>query len=175
MRRLSLILLVALCAVPAAALAARTTAGDGVFELRTANGSFTLVGRGVLWGQMDKGALRVASIVPDPAATTQPLAVSGNGLRQGKALDDPTVTVYTGTNLHFRVTGGKYKLRFKGSGLDLTAIGVGSSFLVGSPNSLDPGDYAIDGGKWLPIAWTDRLLTFGIQPPPPGQPPTTGP
>ena len=165
MRRLSLILLVSLLVLPAAALAARQTTGDGVFELRSANGTFTLTGRGVLWGQLDKGALRVVSITSDSSSTSQPLAVSGNGLKVGKAQDDPTATVYSGTNLHFRVTGGKYKLRFRAAGIDLSAIGVGTADLVGNVNALYPGDYALDGGKWQPIAWEEKWVQFGTQPP----------
>ena len=34
-----------------------------------------------------------------------------------------TVTVYTGRDIHFRVTGGKYKLVFRGSGADVSAVG----------------------------------------------------
>jgi hypothetical protein len=165
MRRLSLTLLVAMLVLPAAALAARTTTGDGVFELRDANGTFTVSGRGVLWGQLDKGALRVISIAGDTTnVSTPPLAVSGTNLKSGKASDDPTATVYSGANLHFRVTGGKYRLRFKGSGVDLSAIGVGIGDLSGNVNSLDPGDYAVDGGKWQPIAWNAKSVPFGVQP-----------
>jgi hypothetical protein len=170
MRRLSLTLLVAMFVLPAVAVAARTTTGDGVLELRDANGTFTVSGRGVLWGQLDKGALRVISITGDTTGTgvaTQPLAVSGTGLKSAKAVDDPNATVYTGTNLHFRVTGGKYRLRFKGSGVDLSAIGVGIGDLSGNVNSLYPGDYAVDGGKWQPIAWNSKSVPFGVQPPPP--------
>src|SRR4051812_44971932 len=121
MRRLALILLLALAALPAAALAARTTAGDGVFELRSANGTFILSGKGVLWGQMDNGSMRVTDV---DATSGQQLAVSGAD--RTRATDDPDVVVYGGLNLHFRATGGKYKIRFKGSGIDLTAIGVGT-------------------------------------------------
>jgi hypothetical protein len=163
MRRLSLTLLVAILALPAAALAGRTTTGDGVFELRAGNGIFVLNGRGVLWGQMDKGAMRVTNVDPNG----QQVSVSGFDKGPFKAPDDPNATIYQGTNLHFRITGGKYRIRFRGSSVDLTAIGVGTAVLNGSPQALTPGDYALDGGKWQPIAWTERYVAYGTQPPPP--------
>jgi hypothetical protein len=162
MRRLSLTLLVALLVLPTAALAGRSTTGDGVFELRAASGIFVLSGRGVLWGQMDKGTMRVTDVDPNG----QQVAVSGAKTTK-PAPDDANVTVYQGPNLHFRITGGKYRIRFRGSSVDLTAIGVGTATLTGSPQSLSPGEYALDGGKWQPIAWTDRYVAFGTQPPPP--------
>jgi hypothetical protein len=162
MRRLSLILLLALLVLPAAALAGRATTGDGVFELRAASGIFVLTGRGVLWGQMDKGTMRVTNVDPNG----QQVAVSG-AEKISPAVDDPTATVYQGANLHFRITGGKFRIRFRGSSVDLTAIGVGNAVLNGSPQALVPGDFALDGGKWQPIAWTPKYEAFGTQPPPP--------
>jgi hypothetical protein len=161
MRRLSLTLLAALVVLPSTALAARDATGDGVFELRSGNGIFVVSGRGVIWGQMDKGTMRVTAL--DPA---EQLAVSGAG-KPFKAADDPTTTVYQGANLHFRASSGRFRIRFRGSGLDLTAIGIGNAYLSGSPLSLDPGDFALDGGKWQPVAWQDKVEAFGTQPPPP--------
>jgi len=161
MRRLSLILLVALVVLPSTALAARVATGDGVFELKAANGTFIVGGRGVIWGQMDKGSMRVTALDPN-----QTLAVSG-AEKTAKALDDPTATIYSGTDIHFRATSGRFRIRFRGTGVDLTAIGIGNAVLSGSPMSLDPGDFALDGGKWQPIAWDYKVEPFGVQPPPP--------
>src|SRR3954469_15330799 len=101
MRRLSLTLLVALLALPAAALAARAGKGDGVFELKAANGTFIVNGRGVLIGQMDKGTLRVQDMNPNDG---QQPAISG--AEHSRATDDPNTTVYWGSDIHFRVSGG---------------------------------------------------------------------
>jgi hypothetical protein len=77
-------------------------------------------------------------------------------------------TVFTGKDLHFRVTGGKYKLAFVGSGIDLSAVGVGNAQLTGNPDPtvLDAGEYAIDGGKWTSVPWLKRTVYFGAQPVP---------
>jgi len=165
MRRLSLILLVSLLVLPAAALAARTDKGDGVFELRAANGNFFLTGHGVILGQMDKGVLRVTDLQPnDPE---QP-AVSG--AEHTRATDDPNTLVYSGSNIHIRITGGKYRIRLKGSGIDLTAIGVGIAEVSANPLAFDPGSFSLDGGKWIPVPG-DKFVPYGAQP----VGPTTGP
>lgn len=167
MRRLSFILLAALLALPAAALAARADKGDGVFEMKAASGTFILTGRGVLLGQMDKGTLRVQDMSPSDG---QQPAVSG--AEHSRPTDDPNTTLYWGTNVHFRVSGGRYKLRLKGSGVDLTAIGVGVADLTANPLTLDSdGSFSLDGGKWLAVPSIRQLVPYGTQ----ATAPATGP
>jgi hypothetical protein len=153
MRRLFVILLASLVVVPAAVAAKRAT-GDGVLELRSVDGRVVIgkdatPARGVLWGQMDKGKL----IVVDPLQGDGQVYVSGFEKKSAPSYNDSgaLVTTYWGTNLHFRVTGGKYRLVFDGSGVDLTAIGVGVAYLTGDPNVFDAGYYAVDSGKWVPM------------------------
>ena len=167
MRRLSLILLVCLLALPAAALAARADKGDGVFELKAANGTFDLTGHGVVIGQMDKGILRVQDLTPNDNA--QQIAVSGAD--RSHPADDPSTTVYIGSNIHVRISGGKYHIHFRGSGVDLSAIGGGMAELTGSPLAFDPGDYRLDGAKWTAVPFIDKFVPYGAQP----VGPTTGP
>jgi len=75
------------------------------------------------------------------------------------------ITVYTGKDLHFRVTGGKIRLWFKGSGIDLTAVGVGSAQLTGDAFT-DPGDYSLDSGKWKAVPVVTFTVRFGVPPTP---------
>jgi hypothetical protein len=166
MRRLSLTLLVVLLALPAAALAARADKGDGVFELKAANGTFIVNGRGVLIGQMDKGTLRVQDMNPNDG---QQPAISG--AEHSRATDDPNTTIYWGTDIHFRVTGGKYRIRFKGNGVDLTAVGVGTADITANPLAFSPGSYSLDGGKWTGVPFGGAIVPYGAQP----VGPTTGP
>jgi hypothetical protein len=140
MRRLSLILLFCLIAAPAA-LAGASAPGDGVLELRAVDATVLLAGKGVVWGQMDKGKLGVNDFVPGDGE----IFVSGWERKVAGSCD--TCTVYFGRDIHFRVTGGKYKLFFDGSGIDLSAVGVGSAQLTGHVTADDTGDWALDGGK----------------------------
>lgn len=154
MRRLCITLLCGLIAVPAAVAATRAT-GDGTLELQTASGIFSIVGtRGTLWGQIDKGRV----IATDPVAGDGSILVSGADTR--KVLS-PNATLYIGSNLHFRVTGGKYKLWLRGSGVDLAAVGIGTAQLTADPDAADAGDFALDGGKWTPVPLVQRSVSFG--------------
>jgi hypothetical protein len=161
MRRLSLILLISLLVLPAAALAARKSSGDGVFELRDANGVFVLSGRGVFWGQVGKGYIRVTDTGSSTAA--QPL-VSGYDRPPVHPADDPTTTIYWGTDLHFRANGGKYWVRFRGTGVNLTAIGVGVADIEGAAVTFDMGQFAVDGGKWTDVPRIESLVAYGTTP-----------
>jgi hypothetical protein len=159
MRRLSLILLCGLIVAPAALAGARA-AGDGVLELRSVNGTVLVAGKGVVWGQMDKGKLAVNDLV---AGDGEPL-VSGWERKVPGSCD--TCTVYSGKDLHFRVTGGKYRLWFQGTGIDFSAVGVGSAQLTGDLTVDKTGGYALDGGKWTAVPWLKRTVYFGVQPAP---------
>lgn len=162
MRRLALLLLAAVAVVPTAALAARSAPGDGVFELRAVNGMVVLTGKGVIWGQMDHGSLRVTDL--DPTVGLAPLV---SGAEHVRATDDPNTTIYVGSNIHFRLTGGKYRFRFHGTSIDLTAVGVGVGALTGEPSfSGKTGSYAVDGGSWTPVPLFERDVPFGTQPAP---------
>jgi hypothetical protein len=150
MRRLVFTLLCGLIVVPTALAASRAT-GDGVLELKAVSGfvqigTVTQPAKGALWGQMDRGMLKVV----DPVAGDGQIYVSGWETRKPMS-DDPKTVVYTGRDLHFRVTAGKYKLVFNGSGIDLTAVGIGVAQLAGDSTALDAGSYALDSGKWTPV------------------------
>jgi hypothetical protein len=160
MRRLCLTLLCGLFAVPAA-LAASHATGDGVLEIRDAVGVIVLnTTRGTAWGQVTSGRL----VVTDPVAGDGAVFVSGAEKITPGVADG--VTTYRGKYLHFRVTGGKARLSFKGSGIDLTAVGVGTVQFTGDAFAADTGDYALDSGKWNPVPVTATTFRFGVQPAP---------
>jgi hypothetical protein len=152
MRRLFFTLLASLVVVPAAFAGGRST-GDGVFELKAVYGTVQIgtnlqPARGVLWGQMDRGTMRVVDPVPGDGQ----ILVSGYENRSvGLTVDGLKVTIYSGRDLHFRVTGGTYKVWFRGQGIDLTAVGIGVAYLDGDENAVDAGDYAVNSGKWTPM------------------------
>jgi hypothetical protein len=158
MRRLCLTLLCGLVAVPAA-LAASHATGDGVLEIQNGAGIVVLnTTRGTVWGQLGKGKL----VVNDPLSGDGTVYVSGAA--PGSIIRNAeNVTTYRGTDLHFRVTGGKARLWFKAiAGLDLTAVGVGNVQFTGDAFS-DPGKYARDSGKWNPIPVITTSVGFGVQ------------
>ncbi|HZQ81857.1 MAG TPA: hypothetical protein VFB25_07780 [Gaiellaceae bacterium] len=176
MRRLVLTLVCALIAVPAAVAATRSP-GDGVFELNDVYGNVVIglnqPARGAAWGQMAHGILRAT----DPTGPTDgTVLVSGYESRHVIPATDttPRMVVYAGDGIHFRVTGGKYRLSFTGADINLTAVGVGVAQLTGDPKADDPGQWSKDSGAWqeVPVS-TDpaapAIVSFGTQPT------TTGP
>jgi hypothetical protein len=173
-RRILVILVCSLAAVPAA-LAGSAASGDGVLELKALYGKVTIgkplqPARGLLWGQMDSGKLTIQ----DPIVGDGRILVSGWDSRvvSPATIDGtPAQTTYTGTNIHFRVTGGKYRLIFKGSGIDLTAIGAGVAYLNASENALDAGYFAVDDDDWTPAPlYVVKTVPFGTQTPAPATP-----
>jgi len=53
-----------------------------------------------------------------------------------------------------------------GTGIDFTAVGIGTATLAGDLRVDNAGDYALDGGKWLAVPQlTKRSVTFGLQTP----------
>ena len=159
--RLPFILLCSLLVVPAA-FAASSATGDGVLELKAVNATrVTIQGsRGAIWGQIDKGSVRVVDQKLDDNLVP---FVSGADVVTISPTD-PSVTVYSGKNIHFRFSGAKYGFSLSGTGIDVTAVGVGRAWLTGG-GSLDDGDYAIDDGKWQPVPLLKKFVTFGVQPP----------
>jgi len=156
MRRLCVILLCGLVAVPAAMAASRAT-GDGVLEVFHAYGAVTVNGqRGTAWGQIGKGQV----IVTDYIAGDGQVLVSGAD--STPITISSSVTLYSGKDLHFRVTGGRYRLRFTGNDINLSAVGVGTAKLTADDNAEDAGDYAVDGGKRVSMPLLQRVVSFPV-------------
>src|SRR3954452_20276554 len=168
MRRSLVILVCSFVAVPAA-LANAAATGDGVLELKAVYGKVAIgkplqPARGLLWGQMDSGKLTVQ----DPVLGDGKILVTGWDTKvfTPASIDDatPAQTTYTGANIHFRVTGGKYRLFFRGSGIDLTAIGAGVALINASENAADAGYFAVDSGEWTPAPlFVVKSVPFGTQ------------
>jgi hypothetical protein len=158
MRRLCLTLLCGFVAVPAA-LAATHATGDGVLEIKDASGIIVLnTTRGTVWGQLARGKL----VVNDPLSGDGSVYVSG---AESIVRNAENVTTYRGADLHFRVTGGKARLWFKATGLDLTAVGVGNAQFTGDAFVVDAGAYAVDSGKWKPVpVYATISVPFGVPP-----------
>jgi hypothetical protein len=139
-----------------------------VLEIQSATGMVVLTGiRGTAWGQMDKGKLVATDLVAGDGA------IYVNGAESVTPGKTEGVTVYAGRDIHFRVTGGRYKLAFRGTtadlsavGVDLTVVGVGSVQLTGDAFASFTGKYAIDSGKWNTVPVWAVTKQFGVQPAP---------
>ena len=169
MRRLLFTLLFILVCVPAA-LAGGSATGDGALSVLKANGTITVIGKGTIYGQVDKGTLTVT----DPDPTDGPMQVVGATHTRPAG---GHVTVYSGKNITFREVGGRYKLVISGAtGIDFLAVGVGKAWLKADASAGDPGTFTVDGAKKQPLPvtpavappagtiWPGLAVQFGVQP-----------
>ena len=169
MRRLLLTLLVSLSCVPAA-FAGGSATGDGALSVLNASGTITVIGKGTIYGQVDKGTITVTD--PDPTDGTMQVV----GATRTRPIGGH-VTVYSGKNITFREVGGRYKIVISNAtGVDFLAVGIGKAWLKGDLTATDPGTFTVDGKKQqaLPVTpavlppagtiWPGLAVQFGVQP-----------
>jgi hypothetical protein len=170
MRRLTFTMLLTLVCVPAA-FAGGSALGDGAFSVLNASGSITVIGKGTIYGQIDKGTITAT----DPDASSAAMQVVGAEHTSRPA--GAHVTIYSGKDLTFREVSGRYKLAISSAtGIDFLAVGVGKAWLKGDPTASDPGTFTVDGAKKtsLPVTptvapaagttWAGLAVPFGVQP-----------
>jgi hypothetical protein len=166
MRRLTFTMLLTLVCVPAA-FAGGAALGDGAFSVVNASGTITVVGKGTIYGQIDKGTLTVTD--PDASSAAMQVVGAGHTTRPAGA----HVTVYSGKGITFREVSGRYKLVItSATGIDFLAVGVGKAWLKGDPAASDPGTFTVDGAKKTPLpvasaagaTWAGLVVPFGVQP-----------
>ncbi len=140
MRRFLLVLLVCLFGLPAAASAAvARSAADGELSVDSGRGKVTVDARGGVIGRFADGWVSILDMTPEDAFLP---VVFGDEL-------PPTVlpngaVVFRGTNVRFRLVGGRYRVIVKAVGIDLSAVGNGSVWLE-SDGSRTPGTYSLEG------------------------------
>jgi hypothetical protein len=126
MRRISLLLLLACLAFPAAALAGATAAGDGSLDVSGpgpsggANGAISLTGKGVVFGYVAHGTITVYGYKPDGNSVPN---VSGAKMTLSNGASS---VVYSGNAMRFLFPGGRYKLEIDGMDIDISAVGNGN-------------------------------------------------
>jgi hypothetical protein len=137
MRKPLLALLIFLLAVPAAALA--VTSADGELSVDAGRGKVTVDARGGIIGRFMDGRVSILDLTPDDAFVP---VVFGDELPP-LFLTNGAV-VYRGTNVRFRLVGGRYRVAVHGVGIDLSAVGNGLVWLE-SDGSRVPGTYSLEG------------------------------
>ena len=133
------------CRRPAAALPACAAAtGDGVLELRTVDATVAGRRQGRCLGPDGQGQARRQR---HPAVGDGPRSLVTGWEREDAPASATKARVYTGTDVHFRVTGGKYRLMFEGTGIDFCAVGVGTAQLTGHDDRRRHRRCRVDGGR----------------------------
>jgi hypothetical protein len=159
MRRLSVILgLLTAIAVPAAALAASSAAGDGSLVVKNGQAPWpsttpvvALTITGSVIGQVDHGKL-VIDAGPNADLDAKPQVTGAEW--QGDSTKSPTAQIFKG-GFKFRAVGGTYTVLVYGTGVNLVAVGTGTVKLAGIPD-IGPGDgkYSLNGGDFVSLPGT---------------------
>jgi hypothetical protein len=130
------LILFACAALSAAALTGSAVAADpapGVLSVERGRGTVSIDIRGSVLGRLANGSLRVTDLTPRdrfaPSVVGRKLTVTRLG---------PRTLVYRGQGLRFRMLGGGYRMSARGSGISVSAVGLGSVVL--DADARYPGD-----------------------------------
>jgi hypothetical protein len=133
-----------------------TVPTDGTLIVKDGVGRIVINAKGGVIGRFDKGQVTIKD--PIPGDGTGPIV---NGAEAEQSIND-TTTRYAGTNVRFRIIGGKFSITVDASNIDLSVIGNGSVKLDGR-GTLDDGTYSMNGGPSQ--AFPAFLFTFALEPP----------
>ena len=136
-RWFSLCALMAL-SLPVLAAAGSRAAEDGTLSVRSATGKVRLLGpaRGAVIGRCDSCKFILKDVLEGDGA---PAVVNGEEASKDQD-EDGTDEWYQGTNVRFRLIGGRFVFRITGKGIDLSAVGTGTILMKGSD-----GSFALNG------------------------------
>jgi hypothetical protein len=140
--------LVALLAAASAAVAGKTSPGDGTLALHGGRGTFLLQPlTGSVIGRLDRGKLTITD-----------LDFAGSGpIVRGKytVRVRGTMLVYSGKDIRFRILGGRSTVRIDNAvGVELSVVGRGRAMLKGAgfeELGLSDGEYSLNGDSLMPV------------------------
>jgi len=139
-------------ALPGAASARVGAPGDGTLLVRNANGRIVVQAKGGLIGRCDRCVLTIKD--PNPDDGSGPIV---SGAEATRDVND-TTTRWSGTNMRFRIIGGRFTVNVYGFGIDLSVIGKGQFTLQGNKGTDDDGAFSLNGAAPQPI--TDVVQFF---------------
>ena len=161
MRRLVLLALVVVLALPVAAWAASALPGDGTLVVDNGNGAVTVRARGGVLGRFDYGTVVITDLdLTDGKAPAVYGAETIQPLGAGR-------TRYTGDQVRFRMIGGLFRVQITAIGIDVSAVGRGVAMLDATGYSDFPGRYSINGGPFQPLPGHPVSYALGQVPPSP--------
>jgi hypothetical protein len=159
MRRFSLLLLVLVLALPAAAWAIRVMPGDGTLVVDNGRGVVIVRARGAIIGRFDSGRLTVDD--PVEGDGSGPIVYGAERIRDLSA----TRTLYIGEDVRFRMIGGAYRVQIQAVGIDVSAVGRGTATLDASGFTDQPGRFSINGGPFQPMPGVATRYMLGLPAP----------
>jgi hypothetical protein len=155
MRKLFVVLVVLVTAVSVAAATAAARPvdkGDGTLAVKNAQGRVVVNARGAVLGRLEEGGLTVLDLTPNGNAD-----ISVFGYDQKPIVRANGTTVYSGSNIRFRIAGGAYSVAITGKGINVSAVGRGNVQGLGVTEGL----FSSDGQPFRSIAPSFFLDVFG--------------
>jgi hypothetical protein len=150
----------ALLALPAVAGSAREN--DGTLSLRGGKGIVQIAARGTIIGRITQGQVLV--IAKRKADEGEAIVRGGRVMQQTNKR-----VLRQGRNIRFRLPGGFYRLRVKGRGIEVNAVGRGSVTMDGDERYADTGLYSLNGDDFVPVPYESETVQLAAPPPPGGR------
>jgi hypothetical protein len=144
MRRLLTFAMLVALVLPATSAARGLGPSDGTLSVRDARGTITISARGAVIGSFAKGSVTITD--PVDGDGTGPI-VTGDDWSKDRS---DTTTSWGGTKVRFRIIGGSFKIRVRGSGINLSLVGKGNVTMTGA-GTVDDGSYSVNGGEYSAI------------------------
>jgi hypothetical protein len=162
MRRLVLLALVVVLALPVAAWAAARLPGDGTLVVDNGNGVVTVRARGGILGRFVTGNMVISDL--DLTDGSRPLVYGAETIQPlggGR-------TRYSGDDVRFRMIGGLFRVSINAAiGIDVSAVGRGTVTLDATGFTDFPGRYSVNGGPFQPLPSHPVTFALGQVPPSP--------
>jgi len=158
MRRFVPLVLVLVLALPAAAWASSKLPGDGTLVVDNGNGSVMVRARGGILGRFIGGSVVITDLDPNDGKVP---VVWNADTRTSQGLGK---TLYTGSNLRFRMIGGPFRVQIDAVGIDVSAVGRGVVVLDATGYTDFPGRFSLDGGPFRQLPGHPTTYALG-QPP----------
>ena len=152
MRSLLVVLASFALALPGLAWATSRAIDDGTLSVKNGDGVIFVVARGTIIGACDK--CRVSIVDPSPDDGAPPVV---DGAETHKDLSD-THDLYSGTNVHFRIVGGFFKLKVAGSGIDLGVVAKGWGRIQAYDSNT--GTFSVNGAPRRPLPDQREVFTL---------------
>jgi hypothetical protein len=151
--RRTLLIVLAVLALPTAAAATQVAVGDGSLGVTGGSGTLFVQGRGVIYGHFASGTLMVLDYKSDDGVSVPAVSNARGKLVRGSG-------VFSGTDVRFLLPSGRYTVELIGVGIDMSAVGKGSIVATGI-GSFDDGSYTVNGGKPQPLTKIPTGDIFG--------------
>jgi hypothetical protein len=114
---------------------------NGTLSVKDGKGMVQLSARGTVIGRVQRGTIVVTD--PNPFDARSPLVLGADTAKKSR---NRKTTTYTGRNLRLRSTRGYFHMRFRGTGIQLSAVGRGRGLIEGQPD--DPTTGPVNDGLW---------------------------